>query len=99
MTVIQVDFGRSEPEEKNGLPATDEDLIALAQKFSDIQIPYQVFLQAIAIAAYDVASAFRYADNYLNTIKNATKRKNRLWRRRDPYSKIQATCVRRSVGS
>jgi hypothetical protein len=98
MTVIQVNFGKSQREDKNGVPATDEDLIALAQKFSEIEIPYQVFLQAIAIAAYDVASAFRYADNYLNGIGNGNKRKTRLWRRRNLQSRIQTNCTHRSIG-
>ena len=73
-------------EEKNGLPATDADLIALAEKFSDFEIPFGVFLQAIAIAAYDTASAYRYADNYLSYVKNAHKKKNRRHRKpREPY--------------
>ncbi|MBR8837710.1 MAG: hypothetical protein DSM106950_27810 [Stigonema ocellatum SAG 48.90 = DSM 106950] len=73
---IEEIFDVPEQEEKNALPATDEDLIALGEKFSGFEIPIGVFLQAIAIADYDAASAFRYADNYLTILKNADKSKN-----------------------
>ena len=80
-------FDVPEREEKNASPATDEDLIALADKFAGFEIPYKVFLQAIAISAYDVASAFRYADNYLTILKKANKSKNLLRKRREAYFK------------
>ncbi len=50
----------------------------LMEKFSGFEIPTKVFSQALAIAAYDRASAFRYADNYVNVLKNKTKRKHWL---------------------
>ncbi|MFB2770604.1 hypothetical protein ACE1AT_15120 [Pelatocladus sp. BLCC-F211] len=66
-----------EPEQVKEItsPATDEDLLKLIQKFSGFETPTKVVLQAIAIATYDCASAFRYADNYLNILKNKKQRK------------------------
>ncbi|WP_404800451.1 hypothetical protein [Atlanticothrix silvestris] len=53
------------------LPATDEELVLLTEKLLEVEVPTNVFFQAIAIAAYDYASAFRYADNFLNSFKKA----------------------------
>ncbi|MEA5503080.1 hypothetical protein VB735_08170 [Halotia wernerae UHCC 0503] len=53
------------------LPATDGELVLLTEKLLEVEIPTNVFFQAIAIAAYDCASAFRYADNYLTNLKKA----------------------------
>ncbi|MBF2005001.1 hypothetical protein ACF3DV_14530 [Chlorogloeopsis fritschii PCC 9212] len=71
-------FDFSESVENTGLFPTEEDLLILYEKFSGFEIPTNVFLQAIAIAAYDRASAFRYADYYVNVLKNENKRQNLL---------------------
>ncbi|MBW4644939.1 MAG: hypothetical protein KME23_18430 [Goleter apudmare HA4340-LM2] len=60
------------------LPATDQDLLNLMQKFSGFEVPTNVVMQAMAIATYDCASACRYADNYLNILKNKKYRKKLL---------------------
>ena len=52
------------------LPASNRDLVILAETLTNFEIPLNVLLQAMAIAAYDGAAAFRYADNYLNNLKN-----------------------------
>ncbi|MHC5739676.1 hypothetical protein [Nostoc sp.] len=69
-------FSDSEGAEETTFPATDEDLLILTEKFLGFEIPSKVFLQAIAIADYDGAAAFRYIDNYLTTLKNKNKRKH-----------------------
>jgi hypothetical protein len=68
-------------------PATDEDLLILCEKFSQFEVPVNVFLQAVAIAAYDCASAFRYADNYLTVLKKEKKPKNPLlkWKHKHEF--------------
>ncbi|MGJ5673280.1 MAG: hypothetical protein ACR9NN_06660 [Nostochopsis sp.] len=73
--LIKDTFDEPEQVKENTLPATDEDLLKLIQKFSGFETPTKVVLQAIAIATYDCASAFRYADNYLNILKNKKQRK------------------------
>jgi hypothetical protein len=72
----------NEPEwaEEIALPATDKELLLLTETISRFEIPIQVFLQAVAIAAYDCASAFRYADNYLSTHQKNKRKKVRLFR-------------------
>ncbi|WP_375495235.1 hypothetical protein [uncultured Nostoc sp.] len=67
-------FSDSEGSEENTFPATDKDLLILTEKFLGFEIPPKVFLQAIAIADYDCAAAFRYVDNYLTTLKNKNQR-------------------------
>lgn len=62
--------------EKTAFPATDQQLLILTQKLSELEIPIKVFLQAVSIAAYDCVSAFRYADKYLTVFQNKHKRKN-----------------------
>ncbi|HYW19464.1 MAG TPA: hypothetical protein VE956_09155 [Nodularia sp. (in: cyanobacteria)] len=62
--------------EKTAFPATDQQLLILTQKLSELEIPIKVFLQAVSIAAYDCVSAFRYADKYLTVFQNQHKRKN-----------------------
>ncbi len=69
-------FDSSDWAESATIPATDEDLLILTQKLSNHLVPTKVFFQAVAIAAYDGASAFRYADNYLTSAKHKYKRKN-----------------------
>ncbi|MFQ4144786.1 hypothetical protein [Chlorogloeopsis sp. ULAP02] len=71
-------FDYSQSVENTGLFPTDEDLLTLYEKFSGFDIPTNVFLQAISIAAYDRASAFRYADYYVSVLKNENKRQNLL---------------------
>ncbi|BAB72419.1 hypothetical protein ACN23B_02295 [Anabaena sp. FACHB-709] len=71
-------FYASEWAETVTVPATDDDLLILTQKLSNQFVPTQVFFQAVAIAAYDGASAFRYADNYLTSAKHKNRRKNPL---------------------
>ncbi|MEH2079431.1 MAG: hypothetical protein V7K89_05275 [Nostoc sp.] len=70
-------FSDSEGAEETTFPATDEDLLILTEKFLGFEIPSKVFLQAIAIADYDGAAAFRYVDNYLINLKNKKKRKQK----------------------
>ncbi|MEH1825787.1 MAG: hypothetical protein V7L22_10550 [Nostoc sp.] len=67
-------FSDSEGAEETTFPATDEDLLILTDKFLGFEIPPKVFLQAIAIADYDCAAAFRYVDNYLITLKHKNQR-------------------------
>ncbi|MBC1236917.1 hypothetical protein VF14_29040 [Nostoc linckia z18] len=75
--LIEDIFNDSEEEQEITFPATDRDLLILTEKFLGFEIPSKIFLQAIAIAAYDCASAFRYVDNYLAILKNKNKRKHK----------------------
>ncbi|BAT53709.1 unknown protein [Nostoc sp. NIES-3756] len=75
-------FDSSDWAEVVPVPATDEDLLILTQKLSNHLVPTQVFFQAVAIAAYDGASAFRYADNYLTSAKHKNKRRNAVFLRK-----------------
>ncbi|MDZ7960095.1 MAG: hypothetical protein RMY34_19800 [Aulosira sp. DedQUE10] len=75
-------FHEPEQVEEISIPVTEEDLLILLQKFSGFEIPTKVFSQAVAIATYDRASAFRYADNYVNILKNKNKRKH--WLKLEP---------------
>jgi len=81
MSKALVDEIFNEPEwaEETALPATDRELLLLTERISSFDIPIQVFLQAVAIAAYDCASAFRYADNYLINHKKNKRKKLRLF--------------------
>ncbi len=76
--LIEDNFDSSDWTETATVPATDEDLLILTQKLSNHLVPTKVFFQAVAIAAYDGASAFRYADNYLSSAKHKHKRRNVL---------------------
>ncbi|WP_017652454.1 hypothetical protein [Fortiea contorta] len=76
--LIQDIFSNPEEWEETALPATDKDLLVLTERLLEFEIPTQVFFQAIAIAAYDSASAFRYFDNYLATTKKKNKIRNLL---------------------
>ncbi|AFY30824.1 hypothetical protein [Calothrix sp. PCC 7507] len=73
--LIEDNFDEIENVKEATLPATHGDLLNLMQKFSGSETPTKVVMQAIAIATYDRASAFRYADNYLDILKNKKKRK------------------------
>jgi hypothetical protein len=53
--------------------ATEEESVLLAEKLTQVAIPLKVLMQALNIAKYDKAAAFRYADNYLK------KTKKRKW--------------------
>ncbi|MBE9006171.1 hypothetical protein IQ259_14185 [Fortiea sp. LEGE XX443] len=77
--LIEEVFNESEWAEETALPATDRELILLTERISQFEIPIQVFLQAVAIAAYDCEAAFRYADNYLITHKKNKRKKLRLF--------------------
>lgn len=77
-TLIEDILDDSEWVQETTLPATDSDLLILTEKFLGFEIPANVFLQAISIAAYDCAAAFRYTDNYLAVLKTKNKRKNLL---------------------
>lgn len=77
--VIEDYFGEPEYLEETTFPASDHDLLILTQRLCDQNVPTKVFMQAIAIAAYDGAAAFRYADNYFNKVRTRRKRKNSLW--------------------
>ncbi|WP_427162205.1 hypothetical protein ACQFX9_11950 [Aliinostoc sp. HNIBRCY26] len=76
-TVIEdVDYDPEWSEEIT-FPATDRDLLILTQRLCDQDVPTKVFFQAIAIAAYDGASAFRYADQYLTSVQHLHKRRRK----------------------
>ncbi|MEH2313594.1 MAG: hypothetical protein V7K18_25900 [Nostoc sp.] len=75
--LIEDIFHDPEEIEETTFPATDKDLLILTEKFLRFEIPSKVFLQAIAIADYDGAAAFRYVDNYLTTLKNKNKPKHK----------------------
>ena len=75
-TLIEDIFSDPEEVEETTFPATDKDLLILTEKFLGFEIPSKVFLQAIAIADYDGAGAFRYVDNYLTTLKNTLASSN-----------------------
>ncbi|AUB34607.1 hypothetical protein COO91_00436 [Nostoc flagelliforme CCNUN1] len=75
--LIEDIFSDPEETEETTFPATDKDLLILTEKFLGFEIPSKVFLQAIAIADYDGAAAFRYVDNYLTTLKNKNKPKHK----------------------
>ena len=74
--LIENAWNESESAEETAFPATDNELLILTQKLAELEIPIQVFLQAVSIAAYDCVSAFRYADQYLNLSQNQHKRQN-----------------------
>jgi hypothetical protein len=74
-TLIEDIFNQPEWEEEIATPATDRDLLILTEQFLQFEIPTNVFLQAMAIAAYDCASALRYAENYITLLKKKNKRK------------------------
>ncbi|MBN3898253.1 MAG: hypothetical protein HWQ41_24160 [Nostoc sp. NOS(2021)] len=75
--LIEDTFHDSEGAKETIFPATDQDLLILTEKFLGFEIPPKVFLQAIAIADYDCAAAFRYVENYLIILKNKNKRKHK----------------------
>ncbi|MEH2377916.1 MAG: hypothetical protein V7K27_03280 [Nostoc sp.] len=75
--LIDDTFHDSEGAETTTFPATDKNLLVLIEKFLGFEIPPKVFLQAIAIADYDCAAAFRYVENYLIVLKNKNKRKHK----------------------
>ncbi|HIK03308.1 MAG TPA: hypothetical protein IGS40_01115 [Trichormus sp. M33_DOE_039] len=75
--VIEDIYYDPEWSEEVTFPATDGDLLILTQRLCDQEVPSKVFFQAIAIAAYDGASAFRYADQYLTSVKHKYKRKRK----------------------
>ncbi|WP_414569699.1 hypothetical protein [Nostoc sp. CCY 9925] len=83
MPITQVNQERSKQpaleSQETTLAATDKDLLILAEKFLEFEIPATVFLQAMAIGAYDCAAAFRYTDNYLNNLKNKNQHQNLFW--------------------
>ncbi|MBE9208866.1 hypothetical protein IQ244_20430 [Nostoc sp. LEGE 06077] len=53
--------------------ATEEESVFLAEKLTQVAIPLEVLLQALDIATYDKAAAFRYAEQYLS------KTRKRKW--------------------
>ncbi|MEH2315843.1 hypothetical protein [Nostoc sp.] len=75
--LIEDTFHDSEGAETTTFAATDKNLLVLIEKFLGFEIPPKVFLQAIAIADYDCAAAFRYVENYLTILKNKNKRKHK----------------------
>ncbi|MGH1396109.1 MAG: hypothetical protein ACRAVC_19075 [Trichormus sp.] len=75
--VIEDIFYDPDGSEDASLPATDGDLLILTQRLCDQEVPTKVFFQAIAIAAYDGAAAFRYADNYLARVKRQRQRRRK----------------------
>jgi hypothetical protein len=74
--LIEDIFNEPEWSEETAFPATDNELLILTQRLSGFEVPIKVFLQAVSIAAYDCASAFRYAENYLTTAHKQEKSKN-----------------------
>ncbi len=75
--LIEDNFDETEQVEELTIRATDEDFLTLMQKFSGSETPTKVVMQAMAIATYDRASAFRYADHYLDILKNKKKQKQK----------------------
>ncbi|BAY20157.1 hypothetical protein NIES21_60270 (plasmid) [Anabaenopsis circularis NIES-21] len=63
----------SEPLE-TAVAATEEESVILAEKLTQVAIPLEVLMQALNIAKYDKAAAFRYADNYVSGIINQTRK-------------------------
>ncbi|MBD2532520.1 hypothetical protein H6G97_24225 [Nostoc flagelliforme FACHB-838] len=63
----QIKFGPLEAT----VAATEEESVILAEKLTQVAIPLYVLLQALNIAKYNKAAAFRYADKYLNDIKKS----------------------------
>ncbi|RCJ41023.1 hypothetical protein A6769_39035 [Nostoc punctiforme NIES-2108] len=51
--------------------ATEEESVILAEKLTQVAIPLYVLLQALNIAKYNKAAAFRYADKNLKNIKKS----------------------------
>ncbi|MCC5661612.1 hypothetical protein LC608_32635 [Nostoc sp. XA010] len=51
--------------------ATEEESVILAEKLTQVAIPLYVLLQALNIAKYDLAAAFRYADKYLTNTRKS----------------------------
>jgi hypothetical protein len=76
--LVEETYNQSERVKEVTVAATDQELLNLMQKFSGFEVPPKVVMQAMAIATYDCASAFRYADNYLNILKNKKHRKKLL---------------------
>ncbi|MBW4641648.1 MAG: hypothetical protein KME23_01240 [Goleter apudmare HA4340-LM2] len=62
-----------EQSEEMAFPASDKDLLDLTEKLLEFDIPTKVFFQALDIATYDCASAIRYFEHYLTTIKKKHK--------------------------
>jgi len=82
MPIIRVNMKRAKrvaiESSDTTLPATAGDLLILAEKLTEVEVSLKVLLQALAIAAYDSAAAFRYADNYLKNRKNPHQREDLL---------------------
>lgn len=54
--------------------ATEEELVVLAEKLTQVAIPFEVLMQVLNIGKYDKSAAFRYADNYLNKTRKYTSK-------------------------
>jgi hypothetical protein len=54
---------------KKAVSATEEELVLLAEKLTQVAIPVEVLLQVLKIANYDKEAAFDYADRYLDKSK------------------------------
>ncbi|MBD2472624.1 hypothetical protein H6G90_34295 [Nostoc sp. FACHB-145] len=59
---------------ETSVPATEEESVILAEKLTQVAIPLEVLLQALNIAKYDKAAAFRYADNHLNKTRKKPRK-------------------------
>lgn len=66
MLDIRVIQQASHEQLETAVAATEEESVLLAEKLTEVAIPLEVLMQALNIAKYDKAAAFRYADNYLN---------------------------------
>ncbi|BAY41928.1 hypothetical protein NIES2111_63240 (plasmid) [Nostoc sp. NIES-2111] len=49
--------------------ATEDELVLLAEKLTEVAIPVETLLQVLKIANYDKKAAFDYADQYLDKFK------------------------------
>jgi hypothetical protein len=56
---------------ETAVAATEEELVVLAEKLTQVAIPLEVLMQTLNLAKSDKAAAFRYADNYLNKTRKA----------------------------
>lgn len=50
--------------------ATEDELVLLAEKLTQIAIPVETLLQVLKMASYDKKAAFDYAEQYLDKSKN-----------------------------
>ncbi|BAY41756.1 hypothetical protein NIES2111_61520 (plasmid) [Nostoc sp. NIES-2111] len=55
---------------KKPVSATEDELVLLAEKLTEVAIPVETLLQVLKMANYDKKAAFDHADQYLDKSKN-----------------------------